>query len=412
MTSSVTVSGSNNTNITLTFDLTSNLALAQQIAARIATSVADGSLTTTFDTSGPPPTVPAGTTGGYYQVETNFVVLPSDYTVDLVKTPGRAVVIGSGARNEMIMSDSGTDLTFIATGGSGSVVAGGGQSLIYIPGTDRGNWSLFTGSGNDAIVALGHGNDTIGAGGGNNSIILGSGHDSILSVGNDSILGGTGAETVNATAAQSDIIQGDSSKLLFIGGSGGATILGGSGSDTYFGSNVGPVGNQLIKGGSRGHNLLFAGNGAATLIGGGRGDQLFAFGQYDQTLIAGRGNETLSAALSTGNDSIAAGSGRDLLIGGFGSDTFVGGSGHSTVQAGFAANTFEFINHEAGGTQLVTNIFDPNTIRIDLNGYGPGAVAKALASQTVSHGSVSITLTDGTKVTFQDVTSLNKNNFV
>ena len=51
------------------------------------------------------------------------------------------------------------------------------------------------------------------------------------------------------------------------------------------------------------------------------------------------------------------------------------------------------------------------TIGPDLEGYGPNAIANALASQTVTHGSVSISLTDGTKVTFQDVTSLNRSNF-
>jgi Ca2+-binding RTX toxin-like protein len=402
MVSSVTVNGSDNTSLTLRFDSSANFTLAQQIAARINASVAGGGLVTAFDTAGPPPLVEPGHKGGYYQVATNFVIMPPDYTVDLVKTPGPAVVIGSGAKNEMIMSDINTDLTFIATGGSGSVVAGGGNSLLVVPGYDKGNWALFTGNGNDAIVA----------GGGHNSIVLGSGHDIITSTGADTIYGGTGSETVNALKAKSDLIQGGDSKLLFIGGLGGATILGGEGSDTYFGSFTGPVGNQLVKGGSKGHNYLFAGNGAATLIGGGKGDQLFAVGSHDQTLIAGRGNETLSAALSSGNDSIAAGSGRDLLIGGTGSDTFVGGSGHSTVQSGFTSNTFEFINHESGGTQLVTNIFDPSSIRIDLDGYGPGAVHKALQSQTVHDGSVTITLTDGTRVTFEDVTSLNRNNFV
>ncbi|MEA2774436.1 MAG: hypothetical protein QOD93_7398, partial [Acetobacteraceae bacterium] len=44
-------------------------------------------------------------------------------------------------------------------------------------------------------------------------------------------------------------------------------------------------------------------------------------------------------------------------------------------------------------------------------GYGPGAIDQALATQTVTQGSVTIGLTDGTKITFQDVTSLNRNNF-
>jgi hypothetical protein len=64
-----------------------------------------------------------------------------------------------------------------------------------------------------------------------------------------------------------------------------------------------------------------------------------------------------------------------------------------------------------GGTELATGIIDPSSIQIALVGYGSSEAAKALASQTVSHGSVTISLTDETKVTFEDVTSLTKSNF-
>ena len=115
--------------------------------------------------------------------------------------------------------------------------------------------------------------------------------------------------------------------------------------------------------------------------------------------------------MSSGNDTLRAGSGNDQLIGGAGADTFVGGFGNATVTAGFGGQVFEFINHQAGGNELVQGIFDPSSIKIDLEGYGSNEVAKALASQTVQNGSVTIGLTDGTKITFEDVTSLSKSNF-
>jgi Ca2+-binding RTX toxin-like protein len=149
----------------------------------------------------------------------------------------------------------------------------------------------------------------------------------------------------------------------------------------------------------------------ATLVGGGNNDQLFAYGSQNQSLIAGSGNETLSAAFSAGNDTLTAGPGKDLLIGGAGADTFVGGAGQATVQAGFGKQVFDFINHQAGGTELVQGIFDPASIAIKLDGYGADAINQALATQTVKNGSVTISLTDGTKITFQDVTSLSKSNF-
>lgn len=140
-----------------------------------------------------------------------------------------------------------------------------------------------------------------------------------------------------------------------------------------------------------GHNLLYAGTGSATLFGGGTGDQLYAQGSKAQSLVAGDGNETLSAALSTGHVSLTGGSGQDTLIGGSGSDTFA------------------FIKGSAGGKDLILDF--NNADKVLLSGYGPDAVAKALLTQSVAHGSDTITLSDGRKITFADITSLKRNNF-
>jgi hypothetical protein len=121
---------------------------------------------------------------------------------------------------------------------------------------------------------------------------------------------------------------------------------------------------------------------------------LFAFGSSAQWLQAGVGNETLSAALSSG------------------ADTLVGGAGHTTVQAGLGPDVYAFMKGQAGGNELVTGIFDPGSVKIALVGYGADEVDNALSSATVKHGSISIGLSDGTKVTFQDVTSLSRSNFV
>jgi hypothetical protein len=56
-------------------------------------------------------------------------------------------------------------------------------------------------------------------------------------------------------------------------------------------------------------------------------------------------------------------------------------------------------------------VFDPASIQIHLQGYDSSAIDNALASQRTTNGSVTIGLEDGTKVTFQDVTSLNRSNF-
>ena len=49
--------------------------------------------------------------------------------------------------------------------------------------------------------------------------------------------------------------------------------------------------------------------------------------------------------------------------------------------------------------------------KIDLSGFGHHAVAHALASQTVSNGSVTITLSDDTRITFSGITHLTRGNF-
>jgi hypothetical protein len=70
---------------------------------------------------------------------------------------------------------------------------------------------------------------------------------------------------------------------------------------------------------------------------------------------------------------------------------------------------FTFIKGQAGGTDLVQGFNSSDKIALD--GYGGGAVNDALKSQTMSAGSVTITLDDHTKVTFADVSSLTKSNF-
>ena len=408
MVSFVSIKGSNSHTNSLGFDSQANFALAREIAAQITGGVTAGSIVTEEDSCGGAPTIPAGVSGALVQAHSSFAVLPAGYSIDLITKPGPAIVIGNGSDDETILSSVKTDLFFVAASGSGTVVAGGGDSRVSVGGS--GNWLLETGGGNDVIAAIGAVNATIGAGLGDNMILLGSGHDLVTSTGDDTVFGGTGWETVDASGGGKVLVQGNQSNLVFVGGAGGATILGGSGSDTYFGSAQ-QTGKQLIVGGSGGNNYLFAGDGLATLAGGGNNDLLVAYGGQNQLLIAGSGNETLMGTLSLGNDTLRAGSGNDLLTGGGGSDVFVGGSGSSTVVSGFGKQVFEFINHEAGGSELVTGIYDPTSIKIDLDGYGSHAVDCALASQTVTNGSVTIGLADGTKVTFQDVTSLSKSNF-
>jgi len=400
----VTVPGANQTTVSLTYDSAANAVLAQQVAGAIQSGLAGGTIQAADSKSGPPPSLPPGVTGEFVQSTSGVTLLPPGYTF-LVDSAPTAVVFGSGAPGESILVGSG-NLSFFATGGSGSVVGGGGNNIINIPSSDPGAWDIALGNGNNVIRALGSGNDTITAGTGHNTIQLGSGSDFITTAGSDTILASGGSETVTATG--SDIVFGNASQLFFVGsGGGGSTVYGGTGSDTVFGGS----GPDLMFGGSAGNNLLQAGAGAATLFGGGSGDQLFAAGSGPQALHAAAGNETLFGGFASGNDTFYGGAGSDQITTGFGNNTVVAGAGAATVAAVGTNNVFDFIHGQAGGSELVQFLTDASQVHIALTGYGANEAANAVAGQTVGSGGVTITLSDNTTVTFQNVGSLTAGNF-
>ncbi len=423
----VTVPGAGHQTLSLSFDSAANAQIAAQLAASITRGVENGSIIPYDDTGGLPPTVPSGKIGEFIQTRPGFSSLPNGYD-DVIVTARAATVLGSGDANEAVLS-SGGDLTFIATGGSGTVVAGaadpqgsgrgshgdhhhgpggdfGGGNQIIIPASDNGNWDINTGGGNDTVLALGDGNDTIATGTGHNRIELGSGHDSLVSTGTDTIVASSGTDTILASGEARDLVLGGGSRVMFLGGGGPTTLFGGTGSDTFLGGS----GSALVYGGLAGNNSLVGGTGLATLFGGGARDQLFATGTHAQDLVAGLGNETLSAVSSSGAVSLVAGSGQDKLLGGTGNDTFVGGTGASTIDGGSGKDLFQFVRSLDGGTDLVRNFTTAD--KIDLVGYGPHAVQSALNSQTFSNGSVTITLADNTRVTFVGVSELTSRNFI
>jgi len=400
----VTVAGADGKTIHLDYTSSASVAIAKQLAAAITAGVDDGAIIPFQSTGGPPPSLPPGKTGEFIQSTDGVTILPHGYDA-LVVTAQDAVVFGSGDANEKVLSSTG-NLTFFATGGSGSIAAGGGNNSFIIPVSDNGNWLIAGGNGNDFFQALGGGNDTIEAGSGGNSIILGGGSDLVQSSGDDSILAGSGPATIAAIGNANDLIYGGSGTLLFVGGAGSATILGGRGSETVFGG----AGTMFVSGGSNGHNMLFAGTGAATLIGGGDDDELFANGSQAQSLRAAGGNETLFAGFASGSVTLQAGSGHDQLIAGLGNETLIAGTGSATMTGGFGNDRFAFIKGEAGGTDLLLNFTGQD--KVDLIGYGSNAVSDALKTQKVSDGSVTITLADNTKITFAGITSLTRSDFV
>ena len=309
----------------------------------------------------------------------SFVLSPQTQSV-VVENNTANTITGGGDPALTILSGNGP-LTYVAPSGNTTVVAGGGGNLIDFQ-SGLAN-AAYLNSGSNTVTSD-SGNSTISAGTGNNTIVIGSGTANILSGGTDTVTAASGSETINVVglnggpAVSHDLVYGGSSRVQFVNGGATSTVYGGSGaSDTLYGG----AGGGVFAGGTGGNNALVGGSGAATLYGGGAGDTLYA------------------------------GSGSNALVAGSGSETLVAGSGNASMFGGSGPDLFSFTNGQAGGQDVIGN-FNTATDKVTLQGYGAGAASTALSTAAVSNGSETLTLSDGTKVTFSGVSNLSSSSFV
>ena len=89
----VTVPGALGQTVTLNYDSAANAGIARQLAANITAGVNASSITPVSQAAGPPPVLPAGTTGEFIQTQTGLTTLPSGYA-DVVNTAPDAVIFG------------------------------------------------------------------------------------------------------------------------------------------------------------------------------------------------------------------------------------------------------------------------------------------------------------------------------
>ena len=95
------------------------------------------------------------------------------------------------------------------------------------------------------------------------------------------------------------------------------------------------------------------------------------------------------------------------MIGGSGNDTMVAGAGpgSSTMTGGGGSNVFAFFEQAAGAAKDVVTDFNSNDT-IYIEGFAKtGSAAALLQNATVGAGGVTLTLSDGTSVTFSNLTS-------
>ncbi len=125
--------------------------------------------------------------------------------------------------------------------------------------------------------------------------------------------------------------------------------------------------------------------------------------------------ETLNAGTSCTNNFLNALSGSNSVIGGSGDDTIVGGvtdSGATTMTGGAGNNMFFFNFGNVNGTDIITDFAASSGNTMILSDYdavaGGGlssAANAALASATIIGGNTSISLADGTRITFDNTTA-------
>ncbi len=263
--------------------------------------------------------------------------------------------LDGGLGADLVMGDGGSDKIDLTTADSANDSAYGGlgdDTLTTRIDLDGGGDALYGGDGRDFFVA-GAGDSVFGGEGGYDYDILDL---SSAPVGGTITLTGQGAGTASssgstltfadieyiATTAYADSIDGqaDGGGMYYDTRGGNDTIRGGTGADSVKAG----TGNDLIMGGGGadhvngddGDDTVFGEDGNDTLNGDAGNDLLYG-GTGDDWLLSAMGND--SAYGGSGNDFLNNMSGNAVLEGGDGNDSLFGGDGEDTLRGGAGADS-------------------------------------------------------------------------
>ena len=287
--------------------------------------------------------------------------------------------------------------TITAAGSSNDVV--GGTSSLTATITGSGD-TVQAGSGSNTVVSAGSGDLIMG------STVAGAGPLMVTEIGtNDTIQGGTNPTTVTASSATQ--VYGGSGSLNFVGGAGMSTVFGGSGATSVTAGAGGVIFN--VDGASSA--TVNSGAGAVTVFGAPNTSvDLIGSSGLPDYVVAGAGNETLNASGSSSSNwlSVATTVSTEstvVMVGGSGSDTLVAGSapGSEIMTGGGGADAFVFFKQVAGGASDIITDFNANDA-VYIEGYGPGSASALQAASTVTAAGLTLTLSDGTTITFSNLT--------
>ncbi|MEK0162464.1 Hint domain-containing protein [Phaeobacter sp. A36a-5a] len=199
---------------------------------------------------------------------------------------------------------------------------------------------ISTGLGNDTIdLSSGSTGMRIDASSGDDSVTGGTGADTIDGgIGNDVLSGGAGADTIDGGTGD-DVLDGGGGADTIDGGSGNDTLLANFGADTFIGgagidtydivnSDASYVNFNIdLTTGTDQHGNTYSG--IENILGGTANDSLTGDGA-NNLLDGGAGADTISGG--TGADSLSGGDDADTFVveDGFGADTIIGGEGVTT----------------------------------------------------------------------------------
>lgn len=273
--------------------------------------------------------------------------------------------LSDGTGTDFVMGNTGDDVVIAASDWESDRFDGGeGSDTLDLSATTSGvtidlaaGTSIGAETGSDSVISIetvlgGSGGDTLTGSSASETLLGGAGRDLLSGgagadrldggTGDDMLSDGTGSDAVTAGAGDDMIIVvSDGEADRFDGGSGqdvldlsGTTagvavdLAGGSSSGRETGQDV-VVAVENVRGGAGDDTL--SGDGEANTLIGGEGNDLIVGGGGKDLLDGGTGGDTISDG--TGCDTVLAGAGDDVIIAASDgeADRFDGGAGHDTL---------------------------------------------------------------------------------
>ena len=214
--------------------------------------------------SGPgdsPPIASLGDVSAYTTAPADYAAGAAPSSADTTGTSGNDSLTG-GLGDDALSGGAGDD-DFATSGGNDAIDGGDGYDTIVTLGS---SWQFRASFDNDTLSLT----DTVGA----------EGKLTLASVEAIDFLGDDVTTTVLIGTAESDVVQGDSSSILY-GAAGDDTLIGGDGRSQLFGG----AGSDHLEGGS-GAEILVGGEGTDLLEGGAGSDQYFwSLGDGSDTIV-------------------------------------------------------------------------------------------------------------------------------